>query len=205
VNEVLLTAGVASIILAVVGGGARAFGVEVPVIDSLARQVALGLVGVVFLVAAVVVGNGDDGGNNDQVDAYRQEVLATCRSLGTDRGLPPIGQDGRFEHDAYISWLSRQFDASEDVLNDLWARPVPGELRDDASEARANANDLFVQSRAAVGRLSDLLPSRFDILGLNAASGEVRGLLDPPTARLERSMSRLAGAPCTLTPPGPSG
>jgi hypothetical protein len=41
VNSVLLTAGVAAIILAVVGGGAQAFGIKVPVLDSLYRQAAL--------------------------------------------------------------------------------------------------------------------------------------------------------------------
>jgi hypothetical protein len=47
-NNVLVSAGAASIILAVVGGGAKAFGVEVPVLNSIYRQVALALVGVAF-------------------------------------------------------------------------------------------------------------------------------------------------------------
>jgi hypothetical protein len=202
VNQVLLTAGAASIILAVVGGGARAFGIEVPVLDSVARQVALGLVGVAFLIGAVFVGDGlGDGGSDEGVKAYRQEVLAACRSVGADRGLPPINQDGTFEHDAYITWLNRQVDASEDILDALWKRPVPDGLADDATEARTNANDLVAQSRAAVGRLSDLLPSRFDIRGLGAASAGVQSLLREPTARLEESMSRLAGEPCSATSP----
>ncbi len=63
-NEVLLSAGVASIIIAIVGGGAQAFGVNVPVLQSRARQAALGLVGVAFLVTAVVVGEGGGNGSN---------------------------------------------------------------------------------------------------------------------------------------------
>jgi hypothetical protein len=64
-NSVLLSAGVASVILAVVGGGAQAFGVKVPVLDSLVRQAALGLVGIAFLVLAFAVGEGGGGGGSD--------------------------------------------------------------------------------------------------------------------------------------------
>lgn len=64
-NNVLLTAGVASVILAVVGGGAQAWGLTVPVLDSVRRQALLGLAGIVFLVMAFAAGEGG-GGNNGQ-------------------------------------------------------------------------------------------------------------------------------------------
>jgi hypothetical protein len=91
VNEVLLTAGAAAVIIAVVGGGAKALGVEVPVLKSGRRQVALGLVGVVFLGAAVVLGDDGNDGPDASVEGYREEVLATCRALPEDSPRRPRG------------------------------------------------------------------------------------------------------------------
>jgi hypothetical protein len=47
----LLTAGIACIIAAIVGGGLKAFGIEIPVLDSGRRQAALGAFGVLLLAA----------------------------------------------------------------------------------------------------------------------------------------------------------
>jgi hypothetical protein len=60
-NNVLLGAGAACVIAAIAGGGAKAFGVEIPVLRSVRRQVVLGIVGIGFLAAAYVVGNGPAG------------------------------------------------------------------------------------------------------------------------------------------------
>jgi hypothetical protein len=200
-NNVLVSAGAASIILAVVGGGARAFGVEVPVLDSVARQVALGLVGVVFLVAAFVVGDGGNDGKDGKVQAYRQEVLAACRSIRQGSGLPPLNNDGSVDRDAYVSWLGGKLDASQSILGSLWKRPVPDRLKDHAADAEQNANDLLKRSRAAVSRLQLELPSRFALLPPPAAIQGVENELREPNARFEGSMSLLAGQACTPTAP----
>jgi len=47
-NTVLLSAGAACVIAAVVGGGLKAFNVEVPVVSSLLRQGLLFVVGAAF-------------------------------------------------------------------------------------------------------------------------------------------------------------
>jgi len=78
-NNVLLTAGVASVILAVVGGGAQAFGVTVPVLNSLLRQALLGLVGIVFLVMAFAGDGGRRGGNDD--DKAREIQTSLVRDV----------------------------------------------------------------------------------------------------------------------------
>jgi hypothetical protein len=54
----LLTAGIACIIAAIVGGGLKAFGFEIPALASARRQVALGLFGTALLAGAVVAGGG---------------------------------------------------------------------------------------------------------------------------------------------------
>lgn len=63
--ETLVLIGVACIIGAVVGGGLKLVNVELPLIDSLARQLLLGVVGIVIIVVAVATkpagGNGNGG------------------------------------------------------------------------------------------------------------------------------------------------
>jgi hypothetical protein len=52
----LVTAGIACLIAAIIGGGLKAFGIEIPVLESGRRQVALGALGAVLLAAGL---NGD--------------------------------------------------------------------------------------------------------------------------------------------------
>lgn len=47
----LLYAGIACVIAAVVGGGLKAFGIEIPLFQSLTRQLILGLLGTVLILA----------------------------------------------------------------------------------------------------------------------------------------------------------
>jgi hypothetical protein len=54
-NEMLVAGGVAAILGALVGGGLKAFGVELPILDSLKRQVVLGLTGLGLIVAGLLV------------------------------------------------------------------------------------------------------------------------------------------------------
>ncbi len=44
-DNIFLVSGLACLIAAVVGGGLKAFGIEVPVLASLGRQIALGILG----------------------------------------------------------------------------------------------------------------------------------------------------------------
>jgi hypothetical protein len=48
-----LTVGIACIIAAIVGGGFKAFGIEIPILNSLRRQLALGVLGAAFVVISI--------------------------------------------------------------------------------------------------------------------------------------------------------
>jgi len=48
-DTVLLTTGLACVIAAIVGGGLKAFGMELPILRSLPRQVLLGAVGIALI------------------------------------------------------------------------------------------------------------------------------------------------------------
>jgi hypothetical protein len=51
-NIPILSAGIACVIAGIVGGGFKAFGVEIPSLEIQRRQVTLALFGVVFIVAS---------------------------------------------------------------------------------------------------------------------------------------------------------
>jgi hypothetical protein len=51
-STTLLSAGLACLIAAVIGGGLKAFGVQIPVLQSLKRQVILGLLGIVLILVS---------------------------------------------------------------------------------------------------------------------------------------------------------
>lgn len=55
-DTTLLGAGIACIIAAIVGGGLKAFGIEIPVLSSVYRQVALGALGIVLIWLGVPPG-----------------------------------------------------------------------------------------------------------------------------------------------------
>lgn len=57
-SATLLSAGIACIIAAIVGGGLKAFGIEIPALASGRRQAALGAFGALLLLATVVAGGG---------------------------------------------------------------------------------------------------------------------------------------------------
>jgi hypothetical protein len=196
-NTTLVTAGVAALIIAVVGGGASVFGATVPVIPTLRRQVALGLVGVAFIVAAVLLRTDYGGGTNKDVQAYRQRVLAACRDIAQPAGLPPINDDGTVDRDPYLEWVRTRLATSEGILNALWQRPVPDQLKDEHATARDDARALVKKAKAGLNQLERALPTRFAVVPDPPAVQQFNAGLAAPNDRLNGSMSELAGHPCT--------
>jgi hypothetical protein len=54
-NTILLTAGVVALMAAVIGGGLKAFQIDMPVLPTVQVRAALGALGIAFLIAAVVL------------------------------------------------------------------------------------------------------------------------------------------------------
>ena len=71
-QSILMTTGIACIITAIIGGGFRAYGLEFPVLRSVRRQWMIGLLGVMLVMSAAILGKGEktpEGaptGNSDQ-------------------------------------------------------------------------------------------------------------------------------------------
>ncbi|MBL8206573.1 MAG: Ig-like domain-containing protein [Blastocatellia bacterium] len=51
-ETIFLSAGIACLIAAIVGGGLKAFGIEIPLLQSLTRQIILGALGVILVIAS---------------------------------------------------------------------------------------------------------------------------------------------------------
>jgi len=210
-NSVLLSAGAACVILAVVGGGAKAFGVEVPVLNSVGRQLGLAGVGILFLVASYVLGDGTTVSEPQApaVAAYRQEVLAACRSASSGVSGNPLAaaanSDLTFDRDRFVAGLRDQVAASRAIWEELWQHPVPRELDDEASAARKATDDAFVQTEAAINKIPKQLPRQFTFQDFAAFAGQFDAALRAPASRLDGAMSKLAGQPCNVSAPTANG
>ena len=90
-NELLVTAGVLSLIGAAVGGGLKLMGNELPLVGSITRQALLGLLGVGFLVLGLFVTGQDDGGAGDPTPTTQSIVSTTARDVGTTTSTTPTG------------------------------------------------------------------------------------------------------------------
>jgi hypothetical protein len=199
VGTTLVTAGAAALIIAVVGGGASVFGATVPVIPTLRRQAALGLVGLGLLVAGFLVPSDNGGGGaSKEVRAYQQRVVAACRDLvQSGGGLPPFNNDGTVDRDRYLEWLREQIATSEGILNALWERPVPDELKDERANARTDSRDLAKKAQVGLNQLKRALPGRFSLIpNPPAVISQANNELATSRASLNGSMSELAGQTC---------
>lgn len=139
--------------------------------------------------------------------SYRQQVLATCRSLrAASSGLPPLNPDLTIDRTAFLEWARGQLATSEDVLNDLWSRPVPDELKEERAGAERDARDLVDRTSSGLDELEDTLPTRFPFVqGRPAALQQFSNELAAPSTRFEASMSELAAEPCRPSPTGTGG
>ena len=193
----MITAGVASIIIAIVGGGANVFGAEIPIIDSGRRQIALALAGAAFLAGAVFLREDAVGAGPDlTVQGYRQEVLAACRLL-QQRQPPPQNEDGSYSRDAIIASVQNGGDRADRILDPLWERSVPESLEDDAVRAEEASNEYLQQLPEIVERVGSQLPTRFRDRRLQAFYTALGNESSEHYGRWEAAMSRLADAPCT--------
>jgi hypothetical protein len=174
-------------------------GATVPVIPTLKRQVALGVVGVAFIVVAVLLrDNTGNGGTSDDVHAYQQRVVAACHDLAqVGGGLPPINNDGTTDRDRYLEWLRGQVATSEGILSALWERSAPDELNDERTNARNDARDFSRQAQSGLRQLEQALPTRFSLFeNPPPVIQQINVELATSRERLKGSMSELAGEPC---------
>lgn len=97
-NTILLTAGVVAVMAAIIGGGLRAFQIDVPVLKSRGVRVALGALGIAFLVGAILLPEADDGRGSLGAIRRQQEVQARNEQEAQVRHERQI--DARRKHDS---------------------------------------------------------------------------------------------------------
>jgi len=79
----ILSAGLACVIAAVVGGGLKAFSIEVPQLSSRPRQVVLFILGVILIVVSMSVGSSNDAGTQTTSNAQPAQQ-AVAQPIGSD-------------------------------------------------------------------------------------------------------------------------
>jgi hypothetical protein len=75
-NQAFITAGIVCIIAAIIGGGLKAFAIEMPLVNSIGRQVILGVVGIIFLLLGIDWNVGEKKANKPTVDTVTSKDSA---------------------------------------------------------------------------------------------------------------------------------
>jgi len=88
----LLTTGIACLIAAIIGGGLKAFGIEIPLLKSISRQVALGAFGAILLALSFL---------ETPAKLYRSQPANTIEPSSTTQ--PPPGPVASPSDSAYGS------------------------------------------------------------------------------------------------------
>lgn len=212
-NTVLLTAGVVALMAAVIGGGLKAFNIELPVLQSRAVRAALGGLGIAFLVAAFVLREDDGGGPDAAVERYQRQVVAACNavrgnaarnSLGTPK--PSFDVEGDvptgslvYDRERVISGVRSTLAANRRRLKLLFDKPPPDSLRDEAKVARERFDAYARESRAFSSTVARELPEDPTSDQIDEVFGPFVDRSDVVTAPLEDAMTRLAGQECSIT------
>jgi len=74
--------GIACIIAAIIGGGLKAFGMEIPLVNSVRRQLLLGLFGAVLAMFAAGAGHDGPSAPSAQLQQGGDSIIGTWRQLG---------------------------------------------------------------------------------------------------------------------------
>jgi hypothetical protein len=83
-NTILLTAGVVALMAAVIGGGLKAFQIDMPVLPTVGVRAALGALGIAFLIAAVVLPADEPPKNGPPVAPPHPTKVACSDGLDND-------------------------------------------------------------------------------------------------------------------------
>lgn len=83
----LVTLGVVAVLAAIVGGGLKAAGVDIPVLRSLVRQVLLGMFGLALLVVGLEPWNWEWGGDASQQGEQRFTVAVAATQEWTPTAI----------------------------------------------------------------------------------------------------------------------
>jgi hypothetical protein len=204
-NTVLLSAGVACVIAAVVGGGLKAFHIEVPVVSSLRRQALLFVVGLGFLASAWVLRDQPSGPDEATV-AYRQLAVATCGRIAKihTADMPfdviDLSANGiRFHKGPLVRELRRRQSAEQAEFAALWAHSTPAGLRSREELANRVTGEWLSRVDEQIQTLKATAHNP-----VSQADGEVLDKSGDAAlrARVNDAMTALAGLDCPVAGTG---
>ncbi len=195
-QNTLLTAGIACIVGAIVGGGLKAFGIELPLLSSISRQLILAFVGTIFLIGSAFAAP-----QGSQPGAADAAVLDSAQG-GAVTPPPPSGLD-----EAGRESLANELQANESQIasiNDSLGKSVANEAtlkelmaqqrvnldrqqgaldrgegseaeRQEATRVMAEAREVIVKTQGALARADAAdTAAREKIQVLEARDGQIR-------------------------------
>ncbi len=204
-NNVLVTAGVACLILATVGGGGKVLGVELRVIPKPWKLVVLALLGCGFLLGAYFIRDQPQVAQparpqeeSQEVREYRTAAAVACANIGSKSSalLAASNDDGTFDRDRLQAAISAQLVGTQATIDQLWRRPVPKELAKDAQSARKVGDRYLEDYRAEIAAMPTELPKTTTFEELQQWASELSAKLRSSEVEFQTEMSRLAGSPC---------
>ena len=201
-NTVLLTVGAACVVLAIVGGGGKVLGVELPPIKEWWRITILALAGLAFLFAAYLTRPGPTPGPEPQaVKAYRAAAAQTCRSIASNKvGIAAaMNPDGTFDRARLQRVFRSQLDGARAILAQLWQLKVPDGLHTDAQSARAASDRLLTASAARINAIPTSLPETITVQQLQQWGNDLSAKLSGPNTALQSALSQISEQPCTFS------
>ena len=165
-NPTLLTTGLACVIAAIVGGGFKAFGIEVPVLASTRRQIVLASFGALLLLAAVAAAYAP--GSERRVSPWRPQTgVATENRLANRAGLLDELQRNKTTINKLREGLSEQavhYATQEEAISRQEKAIARGEgtpqvraeaqgVIDEARQAIREAREVDARAREKIGQL----------------------------------------------------
>lgn len=108
-NNILIM-GVSCLVAAIVGGGLRFFGFEMPLLSSMQRQVLLGLLGL-GLISPTALSEFISLNKSHQCELYANEAVKQYAE-NKDRGCGLVGNRWHDLHAGHKGWCLKQSDGS---------------------------------------------------------------------------------------------
>ena len=108
-DSTLLGAGLACMVAAIVGGGMKAFGIEIPLVSSTKRQMMLGLLGLTLAIASIntVRQTAISSFKDSQNDIGKRESLTPTLTTGTWTLRNSIDREGNDWSDSTLKFTTQ--------------------------------------------------------------------------------------------------
>ena len=150
-QSTFLTVGIACLIAAIVGGGLKAFGIEIPLLKSVPRQLLLGGFGAVLLILSFVVMPAKQNRTQPR-DVYTPPHSVPTPSPGPEPA--PVPHPPKFEPGFLREQFEAYYAAGDPEINELIVLEIREKLMDLAVANGYSAEHINNANIRELGRIA---------------------------------------------------